>query len=193
MFGGLLGLLAHRDLEHRQQGVGGERPQRFERLQHLVPVLVGPARLVERLPDLFGEEVDVGAGDRVGVLVQLRRERDRRRRADAELDQPCGGAVQARADHLDLAVGEQAQHAELLGPLQQLLVDRLHPPALGEVGRPEDFRRLVLERGAHGAGEVDHLLEEPPVLSSTRRIASRFSPSACISRVSSIRATCSSL
>ena len=35
LLGRLFGLLAHRDLEHRQQGVGGKRPQRLERLEHL--------------------------------------------------------------------------------------------------------------------------------------------------------------
>ena len=72
-FAGLLGRLAHRDLEHRQQRVGGERAHPVERLAHLRPVLLGAAGLVERLPDLLDEEVDVGAGGALGVAAQLRR------------------------------------------------------------------------------------------------------------------------
>ena len=70
-FAGFLGRLAHRDLEHRQQRVGGERAHPVERLAHLRPVLLGAAGLVERLPDLLDEEVDEGAGDAFGVAAQL--------------------------------------------------------------------------------------------------------------------------
>ena len=61
-FAGFLGGLAHRDLEHRQEGVGGERTHPVERLAHFRPILFRTTGLVEGLPDLPHEELDKGAG-----------------------------------------------------------------------------------------------------------------------------------
>ncbi len=78
-------------------------------------------------------------------------------RPHAELAQGGTGTLQARADHLDPAVGQLAQNAELVAAADQLRIDLLGTPAGGKLRRLDDFRRLVLERGAQGAGEVDDL------------------------------------
>ena len=77
----------------------------------------GRPALLERLPDLLDEEVDEGAGDAVGVAAELRGGRQRGLGADAELGQLGAGLLQARADHLDPAVGQLAQDAELFAAL----------------------------------------------------------------------------
>src|SRR6185312_1837105 len=118
----------------------------------LRPVLLRAAGPVERLPDLPDEEVDEGAGGGVGLAAQLVGDVKGRLGTDAELDQGPAGALQARADRLDLAVGQFALDAELFAAPDHLRVQLLRSPDLGQLPRLEDFRRLVLERGAHGAG-----------------------------------------
>ena len=76
---------------------------------------------------------------------------------------------------------------------QQLLVDRLHSPALGELGRGEDFRRLVLEfdaeltrfeivkqllaKAGYGAMRAGRINVIPGVGIKIKRVMTALSPS----------------
>jgi hypothetical protein len=64
--------------------------------------------------------------------------------------------LQAGADHLDPVLGQGAQDAELFAAAQELGPDPVSAPEPGDLGRLVDLRRLVLERGPDGAGEVEH-------------------------------------
>jgi len=54
---GVLQLGGHPQLEQREQRLRGEGPEGVDALDQLLPALVGLARLVEGLPQLFEEEL----------------------------------------------------------------------------------------------------------------------------------------
>ena len=66
-----------------------------------------------------------------------------------------GGVHHARADHLDLALGQGAHRAELFALLEHLeaapFFDLL-PPELRQLLQLDDFRRLLFEGRAQGRG-----------------------------------------
>ena len=65
----VLELGGHPLLEQRQQRLGGQRAQRVDRLDQLVPALVRLAGLVERLPQLLQEQLREGSRDRLAVAA----------------------------------------------------------------------------------------------------------------------------
>jgi hypothetical protein len=122
--------------------------QPLDRLGDLRPLLLRPARVVERLPQLVHEELDERARRRLGGALHAFDRGQRGGEGDAPPDDLLGGAQQCRARDLERAVAEGDEHAELLRLRERLRVLVDGTEALLELGERDDLRGLDLER--HG-------------------------------------------
>src|ERR1035437_4274356 len=150
-----LQLSGHALLEQRQQRLGGESSQRADGLDQLVPLLVGLAGLLERLPQLAQEQLRERARDRLAVAADPLHQHERGVQPDAQRHDLLGVAHQGRARDFEAPVAqrhEQPQLAHALGVPGRDLAE-----ALDQLLRGDRLRGLGLER----RGDRDAQSEQP--------------------------------